>query len=104
MAKKKEVYSTCKAKVRAIQDAYDALFHRIFTDPLGGLDYPWHATPLLRFLRPAVRDSDYEQMRFRFDFLGIQYYSPIHIRRAPIPGLWGVPSFWMNDAKPVVRW
>ena len=25
MAKKKEVYSTCKTKVRAIQEAYDAL-------------------------------------------------------------------------------
>src|SRR5437868_7903892 len=25
MAKKKEVYSTCKVKVRAIQEAYDAL-------------------------------------------------------------------------------
>ncbi len=85
------------------QEAYDALFHRIFADPLGGLGYPWEATSLLRFLRPAVLDGDNERLPFRFDFLGIQYYSPIHIRRAPIPGLWGVPSFWIKDAKPVVR-
>jgi beta-glucosidase len=88
---------------RRAQEAYDALFHRIFVDPLGGLGYPWQATPLLRWLRPAIAAGDDERLPFRFDFLGIQYYSPIHIRRAPIPGLWGVPSFWMSDAKPVVR-
>jgi len=85
------------------QAAYDALFHRIFVDPLGGLGYPWGATPLLRWLRPAIVDGDDQRLPFRFDFLGIQYYSPVHIHRAPIPGLWGVPSFWMKDANPVVR-
>jgi beta-glucosidase len=88
---------------RRAHAAYDALFHRIFADPLGGLGYPWEATPLLRWLRPAIAEGDDDRLPFRFDFLGVQYYAPIHIRRAPIPGLWGVPSFWMKDAKPVVR-
>lgn len=73
--------------------AYEAIVNGIFLDPLGGRGYPWGASGLAdRHLRRVVRDGDEELATHRFDFLGIQYYWPPHLRRAPIPGLWGVPT------------
>lgn len=76
---------------RAVR-AYDAILNRMFLDPLGGLGYPWGDAPLVdKVLRKLVREGDEDAMTHRFDFLGVQYYQPQGIKRAPIPGIWGLP-------------
>lgn len=72
--------------------AWEALFNRMFLDPLGGLGYPWGEAPLAdRVLRKVVKDGDEAAMAHRFDFLGIQYYQPMALTPAPIPGLYALP-------------
>jgi beta-glucosidase len=72
--------------------AYEAVLNGMFLDPLGGLGYPWGDAPLVdRALRSVVRDGDEDLATHRFDFLGVQYYQPLLLKRAPIPGLWALP-------------
>ncbi|MBS1849235.1 MAG: family 1 glycosylhydrolase [Actinobacteria bacterium] len=72
--------------------AWDTAMNRMFLDPLGGLGYPWGEAPLIdRVLRTVVRDGDEDAATHRFDFLGVQYYQPQVVKRAPIPGLWALP-------------
>lgn len=72
--------------------AYEAVLNGMFVDPLGGLGYPWGDAPLVdKALRTVVREGDEDAATHRFDFLGVQYYQPLIVRRAPIPGLWGLP-------------
>ena len=72
--------------------AYEAVLNGMFLDPLGGLGYPWGDAPLVdRALRSVVRDGDEDLATHHFDFLGVQYYQPLVLTRAPIPGLWALP-------------
>ncbi len=76
---------------RAVR-AWDAIFNRMFLDPFGGLGYPWGEAPLFdRALKRVVRTGDEDAIAHTFDFLGVQYYQPQGIRRAPIPGMYGLP-------------
>lgn len=84
--------------------AFEALCNGMFLDPLGGRGYPFDASWLLRrYLQPVVRDGDLEQATHRFDLLGVQYYQPVTVVPAPIPGLWGVPSTRQPKGSPPVR-
>lgn len=72
--------------------AWDAILNGMFLDPPAGLGYPWGAAPLVdRVLSKIVRDGDEDAAIHRFDFLGVQYYQPQVIRRAPIPGIYALP-------------
>ena len=90
--------------MRRAVGAYEALCNGMFLDPLGGRGYPWEASGLLpRYLGPAVQDGDEARIAHRFDVLGVQYYYPPALRRAPLPGLWGVPRLRPPRSYPAVR-
>jgi beta-glucosidase len=89
---------------KAADKAYDALVNGMFLDPLGGRGYPMDASWLLRrYLPPVVRDGDLDAVTHRFDFLGVQYYQPPRLRRAPVPGLWAIPDLRPPRGAPRVR-
>ena len=82
----------------------DASFNGLFLDPLLYGRYPAHALP--EVLPPAdlIRDGDLAAISAPLDFLGVNYYRPVHLRRgdparlllgeAPaLPGLDGVVQF-----------
>ncbi len=60
-------------------------------------------TPLLRPMRRFIEDGDLEAVAFDYDFMGMQYYGPIPLKRAPIPGLGGIPTMVERGAEANVR-
>ncbi len=85
------------------QRAYEAMTVRIFMDPPGGLGYPFGDAPLLRPLERYIEDGDLESATFAYDFMGMQYYGPIPLKRAPIPGLGAIPTMVERGAEANVR-
>lgn len=82
----------------------DASLNGLFLDPLLYGRYPEHAPADV--LPPAglVRDGDLEAVNAPLDFLGVNYYRPVHLRRgdparplrgekAALPGLDGIVQF-----------
>jgi len=96
-------FETDDPKLRKAQRAAEALTMGIFLDPAGGMGYPFDATPILRPLRRYVADGDLESATFDYDFIGVQYYGPTPIRKAPLPGLGGLPMPTLATAEANVR-
>lgn len=96
-------FDTTDAKLLRAQRAVEALAVGVFIDPAGGLGYPFDATPILRPMRRYIRDGDLESATFDYDFMGIQYYGPVPIRKAPIPGIGGIPQTTLRTAEANVR-
>lgn len=90
-------------RTQRAQRAYEAMAVRVFMDPPGGLGYPFEDAPLLRPLKRYVEDGDMEAVAFDYDFMGMQYYGPIPLKRAPIPSLGGVPTMVERGAEDNVR-
>jgi beta-glucosidase len=73
-----------KAAVRA-----DALFNRLFLEPALGLGYPKESLPFLKYIERYYKPEDEENMKFDFDFIGLQNYTRELVRYSPfIPALW----------------
>ncbi len=53
----------------------DALFNRLFIEPILGLGYPDKDVPVLKKLNKYIQPGDEEKMRFDFDFIGLQNYT-----------------------------
>ncbi|MDN3547940.1 GH1 family beta-glucosidase [Mucilaginibacter aquaedulcis] len=53
----------------------DALINRLFIEPLLGLGYPVKELPVLKSLQKYIKPGDEDNMRFDFDFIGIQNYT-----------------------------
>lgn len=98
-------YQSGDARTNTARRAVEALACDMFIDPAGGLGYPFGATPLLNFLKPAIREGDIEACAFTYDFLGVQYYGPAPIRTlpVPVPGLGGLLVPWARGAEAKVR-
>lgn len=96
-------FDTDDAKLRRAQRALDAITMGMFLDPAAGLGYPFEATPLLAPMKRAIHDGDLDAVRFDYDFMGVQYYGPTPMRRAPIPGLGGIPLPTLRTAEANVR-
>ncbi|HZH25686.1 MAG TPA: GH1 family beta-glucosidase [Azospirillaceae bacterium] len=64
---------------------WDALWNRAFLDPLFKGAYP---EAVRDGFAPLVRDGDMDAIRFPVDFLGLNYYSRMHMRADP-GGLFG---------------
>jgi len=52
----------------------DALMNRMFIEPLLGMWYPVNDFPLLGYINKYYCPGDEENIKFDFDFIGIQYY------------------------------
>ena len=82
----------------------DATTNGIFLEPLLSGRYPAHAPA--HILPPAelIADGDMETIAAPLDFLGVNYYQPVHLRpgdpdhlgrdeEAPLPGIRGVVAY-----------
>ena len=59
-----------KAAVRA-----DVMFNRLFIEPILGLGYPKKDLPALKKIEKYMKPEDEGNMKFDFDFIGVQNYS-----------------------------
>jgi len=64
-----------KEKDRLAAKRADALFNRLFIEPLLGLGYPTEDLKVLRRLEKYQRPNDLNEATFAFDFIGIQNYT-----------------------------
>jgi len=96
-------YEPTDEHTRRRKAAIEALTTDMFVDPAGGLGYPFHKNRLLKHLEPAILDGDLEAATFRFDFMGLQYYGPVVLRKQPIPGLGPVPTFSVPNPEVKLR-
>ncbi len=53
----------------------DALINRLFIEPILGLGYPVKELPVLKTMQKYMLPGDEDNMRFDFDFIGIQNYT-----------------------------
>jgi beta-glucosidase len=96
-------YETDDPRLLAAKRAYEAMTVGIFLDPLAGLGYPTAANAILRPVERFMQPGDTERLRFDVDFMGVQYYGPLPIRRFPIPALGALPLPQLSGAEVNVR-
>jgi len=53
----------------------DALINRLFIEPVLGLGYPVNEMPVLKGIEKYYRPGDEDNLKFDFDFIGIQNYT-----------------------------
>jgi len=76
----------------------DALFNRLFIEPLMGMGYPIKDLHLLRKIENYIQPGDMEKLKFDFDFIGLQNYFRIVGRYSLFP-----PLLWANVVSPDKR-
>lgn len=96
-------FDTDDPRLERAKAAYEALMVGVFLDPAGGLGYPFDATPILAPMKRYVLDGDLEACTFDYDFMGVQYYGPLPLRRFPLPGLGAVPLTRVPTAEADVK-
>ncbi|WP_259069555.1 GH1 family beta-glucosidase [Mucilaginibacter sp. X4EP1] len=69
-----EPYSDKLRDINAAKRA-DALINRLFIEPILGLGYPMNEVPVLKDISKYYKEGDDENMKFDFDFIGIQNYT-----------------------------
>lgn len=94
-------FHTDDGRLRRAQRAAEAFAVDGFLDPLAGRGYPFDDSPFLRPMRRFVRDGDEAAMAFDVDFMGVQYYGPLPMRRVPLLG--GLPTAWERTSEARVR-
>ena len=69
-----EPYSD-KLKDRNAAKRADALINRLFIEPVLGLGYPVKEMPVLKDIKKYYQPGDEDNLKFDFDFIGIQNYT-----------------------------
>jgi beta-glucosidase len=69
-----EPYSNKTRDINAAKRA-DAFINRLFIEPILGLGYPVQEVPVLKGIEKIKQPGDDENMRFDFDFIGLQNYT-----------------------------
>ena len=69
-----EPYSNKVKDINAALRA-DALINRLFIEPILGLGYPVNEMPVLKGIEKYYQAGDEENLKFDFDFIGIQNYT-----------------------------
>ncbi|CAN5400997.1 GH1 family beta-glucosidase [soil metagenome] len=83
---------TTSAHQRAVTAA-DAFINRAYLEPNLGLGYPLEDCVFLSPIEKYQRPGDEDDIQVDWDFLGVQYYTRLLAKLAPIPGIWTVPTF-----------
>lgn len=96
-------FDTSDPRLERTRRAIEATMVGAFIDPAGGLGYPFEESVFLRPMRRYIRDGDLETAAFDYDFMGVQYYGPVPLRKARIPGLGGIPQLSLPSAEANVR-
>jgi beta-glucosidase len=84
-----EAHSTHTKDVKAAK-RYDAIFNRMFIEPLIGLGYPTDTIPALKRIHDYYKTNDETDLQFDFDFIGIQNYTREVVKHSLTPPIaWG---------------
>lgn len=75
----------------------DTALNRLFIEPALGLGYPVEELPFLKRIEPYIKNNDLENLKFDFDFIGLQYYYRVIIRH------FNLPPFYAIEIKPAYR-
>ena len=75
-------------------DRLDVMLNRLFIEPALGLGYPYKELPFLRKIDQFIMPEDHENLKFDFDFIGIQNYFRVTSKPS-----W-IPLIWANRVKP----
>jgi beta-glucosidase len=68
----------------------DAMLNRLYIEPCLGMGYPTNDLPFLRKINKYKLPGDDELVKFDFDFIGLQNYFRVVVKRSPfIPLVWG---------------
>jgi beta-glucosidase len=94
-------FDTTDRRLRRAQRALEAFAVDAFLDPAAGRGYPFDESVFLRPMRRYVLDGDEEAAAFDLDFMGVQYYGPLPMRRVPLVG--GLPVPTLRTAEADVR-
>lgn len=77
-----------KRHLKAVE-RMDAMLNRMFIEPSLGMGYPENEFPILRKIRRYQLPGDDEKLKFDFDFIGLQNYFRVVVKRSPfIPLIW----------------
>jgi len=78
-----------KAKHNGAVKRLDAMLNRMFIEPSLGLGYPSTDFPMLKGIKKYFKEGDDEKLQFDFDFIGLQNYFRVVVKRSPlIPYVW----------------
>lgn len=77
---------------------FDALINRIFLEPSLGLGYPTDSWKYLKKIEKYIQEGDIERMKFDFDFIGLQYYFRLIIKKSAF-----MPYIHAIEVKPAKR-
>lgn len=81
-----------KSKHQKAVKRMDAMLNRMFIEPSLGLGYPVNDFPFLRKMKKFQLPGDAEKLKFDFDFIGLQNYFRVVVKRSPlIPFVWAKP-------------
>jgi beta-glucosidase len=67
----------------------DAMLNRLFIEPSLGMGYPIADLPGLKRIEKFMLLGDAEKLKFHFDFIGLQNYFRVVVKRSFIPLVWG---------------
>jgi beta-glucosidase len=77
-----EPYTKTPRDIKAVKKA-DALFNRLFLEPLLGLGYPVKDVKVLERIERFVYPGDMSKLKFEMDFIGLQTYTREIVKYSP---------------------
>ncbi len=93
-----DAYSKSMSDLKAAR-RMNTLLNRLYIEPALGMGYPvdngWEA---LKKMEKYTKGGDITKMAFDFDFIGLQNYSRMVVRAAPVP-----PYMWAMEVPPKKR-
>lgn len=81
-----------KAKNNKAVAKFDAMLNRLYIEPALGLGYPYDAFPAFKRIEKYFEEGDEERLKFDFDFIGIQNYFRMVVKRS-----WFPPLIWAKE-------
>lgn len=76
----------------------DLLLNRLFLEPNLGLGYDYQTFPFLKRIKKHMLPGDEEAIKFNFDFIGLQNYFRVVVKRSPM-----VPVLWFKEVSATKR-
>lgn len=77
---------------------FDAMLNRLYIEPALGLGYPYDAFPALKRIEKYFEEGDAERLKFDFDFIGIQNYFRMVVKKSAFP-----PLIWAKEVPAIER-
>jgi len=78
---------------------FDAMLNRLYIEPALGLGYPYDAFPVFKRIEKYFEKGDEERLKFDFDFIGIQNYFRMVVKRS-----WFPPLIWAKEVPALKRY